>query len=58
LAYGVYYYQPGVNEIVGWQELAITALALLLSGLVITLACAYLSVNKFLRMTAGEIYKI
>jgi cell division transport system permease protein len=58
LAYGVYYYQPGVNEIVGWQELVITAFALLLSGLVITLACAYLSVNKFLRMTAGEIYKI
>ena len=27
-------------------------------GIIITEACSYISVNKFLRMTAGELYKI
>ena len=32
--------------------------AVLLFGIVITALCAWLAVNKFLRMTAGELYKI
>mgnify|MGYP006916086598 CR=1 FL=1 len=58
VAYAVYSYQPGVEQVVTWRELAITALAVLLSGFVIMLLCTLLSVNKFLRMTAGELYKI
>ena len=58
VAYAVYYYQPGVDQVVTWHELAITAVAVLLAGFAIMLLCTLLSVNKFLRMTAGELYKI
>jgi cell division transport system permease protein len=58
LVVALYRYQPGIGQIIGWQELLITAVAMLLFGLLITLLCAYISVNKFLRMKAGELYKI
>lgn len=57
-AYGLYRYQPGIEQVVNIPELAITAGAVFASGLIITLFCTLLSVNKFLRMTAGELYKI
>jgi cell division transport system permease protein len=56
--YGVYRYQPGAEEVVTWRELAITGVCVLVFGFVIMLLCSLLSVNKFLRMKAGEIYKI
>jgi len=43
---------------VTWEVLAITAGSVLLFGIVITALCAWLAVNKFLKMTAGELYKI
>ena len=56
--YGLYLKQPGFEEIVTWEVLVITGVAVLLFGIVITALCAWLAVNKFLRMTAGELYKI
>ena len=56
--YGLYLAQPGILAIVSWQELALTAGAVLLFGIIITALCAWLAVNKFLKMTAGELYKI
>ena len=56
--YGLYVLEPDLLTIIGWEELTITAVAVLLFGIVITAICAYLAVNKFLRMTAGELYKI
>ena len=56
--YGLYMTQPGVEDIITWEVLAVTALAVLLFGIVITALCAWLAVNKFLKMTAGELYKI
>ena len=56
--YGLYYYEPGIQFIITWRELVITGLAVLVFGLVITLTCSYISVNRFLRMPAGELYKI
>lgn len=56
--YGLYMTQPGIMDVLTWQILAITGGAVLLFGIVITLLCAWLAVNKFLRMTAGELYKI
>jgi cell division transport system permease protein len=50
--------QPGVEEVETWQVLVITAAAVLVFGIVITALCAWLAVNKFLKMTAGELYKI
>ena len=56
--YGLYLTQPGVTDIVTWEVLVLTALAVLVFGIVITALCAWLAVNKFLKMTAGELYKI
>ena len=56
--YALYNYEPGILAVITWRELAITGAAVLLFGIIITTVCAWLSVNKFLRMTAGELYKI
>lgn len=56
--YGLYLTQPGVMDIVTWEVLVLTAIAVLVFGIVITALCAWLAVNKFLKMTAGELYKI
>ena len=58
LFYGLYYYEPNIVAVISWHELAITAGAVLLFGIIITAACSYISVNRFLRMSAGELYKI
>ncbi|MBE6270601.1 cell division protein FtsX [Xylanibacter ruminicola] len=56
--YALYYYEPNIISIITWRELTITGVAVLLFGIIITAACSYISVNKFLRMSAGELYKI
>ena len=56
--YGLYLTQPGVPEIVTWEVLVLTGAAVLLFGIIITALCAWLAVNKFLRMKAQELYKI
>ena len=56
--YALYSYEPGILRIITWRELVITGLAVLVFGLVITLTCSYISVNRFLRMPPGELYKI
>ena len=56
--YALYRYEPEIIEVLTWRELAIAAGAVLLFGLLITAICAGISVNKFLRMKAGELYKI
>ena len=44
--------------VLNWQVLTITGVSVLLFGVLITMFCSWLSVNKFLRMKAGELYKI
>ena len=56
--YGLYLRQPGVFDVVTWQVLVMTAASVLVFGIVITALCAWLAVNKFLRMRAHELYKI
>ena len=56
--YVLYTYEPGVMTVVTWPVLAVTGGAVFLFGVLITLLCAYFSVNKFLRMKAGDLYKI
>lgn len=56
--YALWQYEPNITTIITTDMLVITAAAVLLFGLVITSLCSYISVNKFLRMTAGELYKI
>lgn len=56
--YGLYEYQPGSEQVITWLELTITGVAVFLFGIVITALCSFISVGRFLRMTAGELYKI
>jgi cell division transport system permease protein len=56
--YALYTYEPNILNIITWRELMVTAVAVLLFGIVITAFCSWISVNKFLKMTAGELYKI
>ena len=54
----LYQYEPNLTTIITWEVLAATGIAVLLFGLVISLLCSYISVNRFLRMRARELYKI
>ena len=56
--YALNTYEPDIMTVIDINVLLITAGAVLLFGLIITLFCAWLSVNKFLKMKAGELYKI
>ena len=56
--YALYRYEPDTLLVVTWQVMAVTGGAVLLFGIIITAICASISVNKFLRMKAGELYKI
>ena len=56
--WALYTYEPDILSIVTWQVLTITAAAVFLLGVLITVLCANISVNKFLRMPAGALYKI
>ena len=58
IIYGLLPYMPRIVDIMTWHELAITAACVFIFGFVIMVLCTCLSVNKFLRMTAGELYKI
>lgn len=56
--FALYSYEPDVLTVVTWQVMAITAASVLLFGILITAMCASISVNKYIRMTAGDLYKI
>ena len=56
--YALYQYEPEMQNFLTWEALAVTAGTVLLFGVMITTLCAWGSVNKFLRMKAGDLYKI
>lgn len=56
--FGLYSYQPEILEVVTWEVMAITSTAVFCFGLIITSVCSAISVNRFLKMKAGELYKI
>ena len=56
--YALYHLEPAILVVVDWRVMTITGVAVLLFGLIITTFCSYLSVNRFLRMSAGDLYKI
>jgi cell division transport system permease protein len=55
---GLSYDFPDVFTVLTWQVMTITGVSVILFGIIITALCASISVNKFLRMKAGELYKI
>ena len=56
--YALFLYEPEILSFLTWDVLAITAGVVFAFGIAITAFCATISVNKFLRMKAGELYKI
>ncbi len=56
--YALYCYEPEILTIVTWREMVVTGAAVMLFGIIITMICANISVNRFLRMKAGDLYKI
>lgn len=58
IVYAIYPLMPHVEQIVTWKELTVTALAVFAFSFAIMVMCTLFSVNRFLKMTAGELYKI
>lgn len=56
--YALYRYEPEILTVINWREMAITGASVFFFGIVITVICANISVNRFLRMKAGDLYKI
>lgn len=56
--YALFMYEPQVLDLITWEVLAITAGTVVVFGIFITAICSIISVNKFLRMKAGDLYKI
>lgn len=54
--FALYNYEPGILTFVTWQVLAITCGSVFFFGIILTALCSNISVNKFLRMKAGELY--
>ena len=55
--YALYRFEPTVFEVLTREVLVITGIVVFVFGIVFSLLCTLLSVNHFLRMTAGELYK-
>lgn len=56
--YLLYLHEPDVIDLLTWDMAAVTAASVFAFGIIITALCAFISVNKFLRMKAGDLYKI
>ncbi|BEG99938.1 cell division protein FtsX [Bacteroides sedimenti] len=57
-AYTLVNYEPELISIVTTDVLLIVASSVLLFGVIITFLCAYLSINRYLRMKASTLYYI
>ena len=58
---GVYWltiFEPAVLNVINWIDLTIVGASVFCFGLIITALCSYFSLNRYLRMSAGELYKI
>lgn len=58
LAYMLVKYEPQLIEIVTPSTLLVVLASVFVFGVVITWMCAYISINKYLRMKAGELYYV
>lgn len=56
--YALTKYEPDITTIIDWKVMVITGCIVVVFGVFITLICTFLSVNKFLNMKAGDLYKI
>ena len=55
-AYTAVKYEPELLAIVSPKSIMIVAVAVMVFGMIITTLCAYISINKYLRMKISELY--
>lgn len=55
-AYALVNYEPGLLAVITTDILLWVMLSTLLFGVLITCMCAYISINKYLRLSAGDLY--
>jgi len=58
IVYFVYVSEPEILQVITYLDMIIVVLSVFLFGIVITSICSTISVNRFLKMKAGELYKI
>lgn len=58
LAYMLVKYEPQLIEIITPSTLLVVLASVFVFGVIITWMCAYISINKYLRMKAGELYYV
>ena len=51
-------YEPQLSHLFSFPILGLVGGSVMLFGLLITIFCAYVSINRFLRMKAGDLYYI
>lgn len=56
--FALYTYEPEITTVLDNVTLVTTAIIVIAFGIIISTFCSWLSVNKFLRMKAGDLYKI
>lgn len=57
IVYALINFEPEVKPLVTQDVMILTAATVLAIGLIISLACGFFSVNRFLRMKASDLYK-
>ena len=55
-AYALVHYEPSLLAIITPETMLWVSVATLVFGLLITYLCAYISINKYLRLSAGSLY--
>lgn len=56
--YALFSFEPEIKEIITYDIMIIAAIAVFAVGMIISLACGFISVNRFLMMKAGDLYRI
>ena len=56
LAYTAVKYEPELLVIISPENIMIVAASVMIFGIIITTLCAYISINKYLRMKISELY--
>lgn len=54
----IYQYEPQFVSVIGIQEAIITGIAVLVFGILITMLCTTLSLNRYLRMSTNDLYRL
>ncbi|WP_321334057.1 permease-like cell division protein FtsX [uncultured Bacteroides sp.] len=57
-AYSLVSYEPGLIRVITPNVMLLVSLSVFTFGVIITFLCAYLSINKYLRMKASSLYYI